>query len=254
MRFPQAVALITGGAQGLGRMFAGRLLERGTKVIVADMNVDAGHRFVEEVNNKYGPDKMKFLKCDVTNSKELSDKFEEAKDAFGRLDIICNNAGIMTTDPARSRLQVDVNVTAVIEGTYKGIELMSTRKGGDGGVIVNVGSAAGLDLMINAAVFSSTKHAVVAFSRSFKRLPNHKVDGVRVNCVCPYFCETQMVTKAIAENPENERIIRSIGMVNVEDVAEGFLRCVSDDDLNAGVVVVAPNRKIFEMKFGMEKM
>ena len=77
MKFNQAVALITGGAQGLGRMFTHKLLERGTKVVVADMNLEAGARIEEEALKRHGEGKLKFFKCDVTNSRELSDKFEE---------------------------------------------------------------------------------------------------------------------------------------------------------------------------------
>jgi len=235
---------------GLGRMFSKQLLERKVKVIVADMNPKAGAKFVEECNEKHGDGSVTFLQCDVTNGDQLRDTFEEAKNKFGRLDIVCNNAGIMTTDPARAKLQVDVNLTAVVQGTYFGIDAMSTRNGGDGGVVVNVASAAGLDLMINAAVFSATKAAVVTFTRAFKRLPTLKDDDVRVNCIAPYFVETQMVAGAIKENPESEMVIKKIGMVNIDDVGEGFMRCIINDQLNAGVVVIAPNHKIYEMKFG----
>jgi len=255
MKLNQAVALITGGAQGLGRTFSKKLLEQGTKVIVADLNKDAGEKFESDYCSKYGEKSVTFLPCDVTNSNQLRETFEEAKKRFGRLDIVCNNAGIMTTDPTKAKLQVDVNLTAVIEGTYNGIDLMSKKnKDGRGGVIVNVASAAGLDLMIDAAVFSATKHGVVAFTRSFKRLTNFKDDDVRVNCIAPFFCETAMVAKAIEENPAKEKVIKKIGMVNIADVGDGFMRSVVDEKLNAGVIVIAPNNKIYEMNFGMAKV
>jgi len=255
MKFQNSVALITGGAMGLGQMFSKKLLEQGTKIVVADINPKAGTKFMEHAKAKYGDDALTFMQCNVTDSQQLKDTFKAAKERFGRLDIVCNNAGIMTTDPRRAKQQVDINLTAVVEGTYHGIELMSRQNGGDGGVVVNVGSAAGIDLMINAAVFSATKHAVVAFTRSFKRLPNFVEDDVRVNCIAPYFCETNMVGAAIKENPEQENVIRKIGMVNIEDIGTGFMRCIAgDDQLNAGVIVVAPNNKIFEMKFGMNKL
>ena len=110
---------------GLGQMFSKKLLENGTKVVVADINPEAGNKFMDYAKTKYGDDALTFMHCNVRDSQQLKDTFKAAKERFGRLDIVCNNAGVMTTDPFRAKMQVDINLTAVIEGTYHGIELMS---------------------------------------------------------------------------------------------------------------------------------
>ena len=247
MKLNEAVALITGGAQGIGRLCAQRLMEQGTKVIVADIDDKAGNIFREESAARYGDNSSRFIKCDVADGKQLNRMFEEAKATYGRLDIISNNAGILTHNLKLARHVVDVNLKAVIQGTYKGIELMSKRQGGDGGVIVNIGSAAGIDLMMSEPVFTSTKHAVARFSEAFKKLPYFFEDGVRVNTICPFFCKTRTMEDALAENPEYEKVIRRIGMVTIDEVAVGFMKVVGDDDMNGETVVVTPSKKKYKM-------
>ena len=249
MQLNKTVALITGGAQGIGKRITQTLLNRGAKVIVADVDVEAGEKFQDECVHQFGRNRFHFLKCDLSKQEELNKTFEEAGAHFGRLDIVCNNAGMMTTEVQHTRLQVDLNLTAVMEGTFKGIELMSKQNGGGGGVIVNVASAAGLDLMKGAAVYTATKQAVVAFSRSFYALPYHTVDGVRVNCICPFYCDTRMVRSAARKMPGAFSIIEKIGWVGIDDIAKAFMTCVENDEMNAKVVVIEPPDKIFEMEF-----
>ena len=249
MQLSKAVALITGGSQGFGKKFAESLLHLGAKVVIVDVDVAAGEKFQSDSINQFGDNRLKFIKCDVTNSDELLGTFDAAKDCFGHLDIVCNNAGIVSLDPRRTKAQVNTNVTAVMEGTFKGIELMGKQNGGHGGVIVNVASAAGLDLMKGAPVYTATKHAVVAFSRSFKLLPYYKMDNIRVNCICPFFADTKMVRDGLALVPGGKKMVEQIGMVSIDDVGKGFMKCINDESMNGGVVVIAPPDKVFEMPF-----
>jgi len=249
MQLNKSVAFITGGAQGLGKRFAENLLKRGAKVVVADIDGEAGEKLKHESDKVFGNNKLHFVKSDLSNGGELIDAFEEAQSHFGQLDIVCNNAGIMSLNPQQSRLQVDLNLTAVIEGTFKGIDLMSTQNGGNGGVIINVASAAGLEPMPGHAVYTATKHAVVAFSRTFQTLPYHSLHGVRVNCICPFFVDTALVRNALEKNPKGLAMIDKIGWVDIEDVSKAFIGCVEDTEMNAKVTVVAPPDKIFEMQF-----
>jgi len=255
MQLNKAVALITGGALGLGRKVSETLLKNGASVIVADINVEAGQRFEKDSIAQFGDNKLKFLKCDVRNSKELHDTFDAAKACFGRLDIVCNNAGVGASNYKHARVGVDINLTAVIEGTFKGIELMSKKNGSDGGVIVNVASAAGLELLRPLPVYTATKHAVVAFTRCFSALPHYHDDGVRVNCFCPFFFETDLVKDGLKEYPAFFDIIQKLGgYVNIEDVVEGLMKCIVSEEMNGKVVVVRPPKDIFEMKFPNPKL
>lgn len=249
MILDKAVALITGGAQGFGKEFARCLLGNGTRVVVADMNKELGNSFQEECSKVYGQNKMKFVYCDVTNSQELNRTFELAKTEFGGLDIVCNNAGIISTKTSDVRPQIAVNLTAVIEGTYKGIELMSKSSGGNGGLIVNVASAAGFQMMPGAPVYTSTKHAVVAFTRSFKHLPIFATDGVRVNCICPFFCDTAMLRSAEEENPEMKKNFEALPKIQIKDVVKAFMQCVEDDNMNAKAVAIMPPDNVYTLVF-----
>jgi len=253
MKLEGAVALITGGALGIGKKLAETLLQKGTTVIIADINEAAGRKLEEDSQAQFGDNRFKFLKCDLRDSKQLHDTFDAAKAFCGRLDIVCNNAGIISLD---TRAVIDINLTSVIEGTFKGIELMSKKKNGDqsGGVIVNTASAAGLDVFhldhAPGAVYSATKHAVIAFTRCFNTLPHHVDDGVRVNCICPSYVETDMVKNVLKEDPPYIKKIESFGgFVEIEDVVEGMMRCIVTEDMNAKAIVIQPPNKIFEMRF-----
>ena len=124
MQLNKAVALITGGALGLGRKVSETLLKNGARVIIADINVEAGEKFENDSLAQFGENKLKFLKCDVRNREELHDTFDAAKACFGQLDIVCNNAGVGAPKYKHARAGVDINLTAVIEGTFKGIEVI----------------------------------------------------------------------------------------------------------------------------------
>merc|ERR1712080_281348 len=115
-------------------------------------------------------------------------------------------------------------------------------------------SVAGLDVFIldNApgAVYQRRVHGVIAFTRCFKTLPHHVDDGVRVNCICPSYVETDMVKNVLKEDPPYIKKIESFGgFVEIEDVVEGMMRCIVTEDMNAKAIVIQPPNKIFEMTF-----
>ena len=254
MNLNKAVALITGGAQGLGRSICESLLKQGTRVVVADINDTAGHKLLSQ--SRYG-DRLKFIHCNVSDKQQLRDTFIAAQQHFGRLDIVCNNAGIGSIDPARARLQVDINLTAVIEGTYHAIELMSKKNGGNGGLVVNVASAAGLNLLKPVPVYTATKQAVVSFTRCFDGLPTLAEDGVRVNCLCPFFFESGLVNEGFlgAGGGMLRKVIEMTGgFIKVEDVVEGFMKCANDPTMNGQAVVISPPNNVFTMKFPKAKL
>ena len=242
-------ALITGGVQGLGRRFALTLLQRGGNVVVADVDQNLGVKFESEIFKQYGDKRLKFIKCDVSDTKELHGAFDYCFEEFGQLDIVCNNAGIMTSDINLSSKQVAINLTAVIESTFKGIDLMSMKNGGNGGVVVNISSGSGYNVLRGAPVYTATKFGVIGFSRSFKFLPNILEDGVRVNCLCPLFLETEMTRKATMENPEVEYQINRVGYSDIDDVTDAFMMCIEDESLNGDVLAMHIPRHIYQLKF-----
>jgi len=255
MHLHKARALITGGASGLGRKLSDALLQRGAKVVIADINADEGKKAETQSLDQYGDDRLKFIQCDVTDKQQLHETFEAAHKCFGGLDIVCNNAGIIGDTYSIARTQVDINLTAVIEGTFRAIEPMSKQTVGGGGVVVNVASAAGIDLLKVAPVYTATKQGVVAFTRCFSALPHFVEDGVRVNCLCPFFFKSNLTEKSVEEHPQFGQLIHFLGgYVDVEHVVDGFLKVLQDDEMNAKAVVVQPPDKIYTMKFPPAKL
>jgi len=250
MKLLNSVAVITGGASGFGKEFVLSLLKQGAKVVIADIDTVVGSKFDSECQEVYGHGKSQFMECDVTNRERLREVFVAAQTQFGGLDIICNNAGIFTADPKLSKKMIDINLTAVVDGTYLGLELMSKKNGGRGGVITNISSAAGLQLMPYAHVYTATKFAVTAFTRTFRRQPEiASEDGVRVNCVCPFFSETDMLRKGKEEMPEHFDALSQFGLADVKDVVTAFNRTLAEDKMHGNCIAVMPGNAIYDVKF-----
>lgn len=193
------VALVTGGAGGIGRATCARLLDLGYSVGMVDTNKAFGDKAVEELVKKNAAFKGRiiFLECDVTNAKNLRETFEKVKSTFGnRLDVVFNNAGLFNEGMWEE--MVEINLTAVIRGTYLAINMMSKANGGNGGVVVNTGSMAGIIPRILPA-YSATKFGVVGFSQCFREIPGFtEKHGVRVNCVSPAKVATPLTTQDFA--------------------------------------------------------
>ncbi|XP_067852038.1 15-hydroxyprostaglandin dehydrogenase [NAD(+)]-like isoform X2 [Heptranchias perlo] len=158
------VALVTGAAQGLGKAFAEVLLKNGAKVSLLDINNAVGQEAKDAFDKIYGAQQTMFIHCDVTSESQLKDAFERTIGNFLQLDIVCNNAGI--ADEMNWQKCVDVNLVSVIRGTYLGLQYMSRKNGGAGGVIINVSSLAGIEPIIFAPVYTASKHGVVGFTRA----------------------------------------------------------------------------------------
>uniref|UniRef100_A0A8D0L4V6 15-hydroxyprostaglandin dehydrogenase [NAD(+)] n=1 Tax=Sphenodon punctatus TaxID=8508 RepID=A0A8D0L4V6_SPHPU len=127
------VALVTGAAQGIGRAFVQMLLEKGAKVVLVDLN------------REFEPQRTIFIQCDVADQEQFEGTFKKAVEHFGKLDILVNNAGVNNEKNWESTIQI--NLTSVIRGTYIGLEYMKKGNGGDGGVIINISSLAGENIL-----------------------------------------------------------------------------------------------------------
>lgn len=255
MSLQKCVALITGGVQGFGRAFTETLLKQGAKVAVLDINRQKGIALEEELKSTFGKDQVKFLPCDVTNTDQLHQCFEDVKSLFGSLNIVCNNAGILSSKIEDTRKIIDINLTAQIQGTYKGIELMSKKNGGDGGVVINLASAAGVTIMRKEPLYTASKHGVVSFTRSFEYLSSFEEDGVRVNCLCPFVCQsTDMAKNAFVDYDEDlKNFYLAMGSVDIADVVKAFMRCINEKKMNANAIGIYPHHKVFDLNFPMVK-
>ncbi|MBV8684101.1 MAG: glucose 1-dehydrogenase [Caulobacteraceae bacterium] len=187
------VALVTGGASGIGAACARRLAAEGATVVVTDLQDDKGQQVVAEITGAAG--KARYLHHDVTSEEAWVEVMAEVKRTFGHLDILVNNAGIGLGSPSITTMslkdfqrQQAINVDGVFLGMKHGLLLM--REAGNGGSIVNMSSVAGLKGSPTLAAYSATKGAVRLFTKAVALECAAAKDGVRVNSVHPGIIET----------------------------------------------------------------
>ncbi|MHB8530571.1 MAG: glucose 1-dehydrogenase [Caulobacteraceae bacterium] len=184
------VALVTGGASGIGAGCCELLAGEGATVVIADVQDDKGAALAERLGGK-----VRFIHHDVTLEEAWIEIIAEIRQAFDRLDILVNNAGIglgsasiTTMSLADWRRQQAVNVEGVFLGTKHALPLM--RKADNGGAVINMSSVAGLKGSPTLAAYSATKGAVRLFTKAVALECAAARDGIRVNSVHPGIIET----------------------------------------------------------------
>jgi 3-oxoacyl-[acyl-carrier protein] reductase len=182
MRLRDKIAIVTGAGSGFGEGIAQRFAQEGAKVVVADINADAGKRVAAAVQGE-------FVQADVTRAADWARLVQAATAKFGRLDIVVNNAG--WTHRRKPYLEVSeaefdkvyaVNVKSVYLSALHAVPVF--RKGG-GGCFVNIASTAGVRPRPGLTVYNSSKGAVIVMSKSMAA--ELGPDRIRVNCVNPVF-------------------------------------------------------------------
>lgn len=183
------IALVTGGASGIGRGSALLLAKEGATVVVSDIQDDMGKDTVGTIK-KAGGDAI-YLRHDVANEDAWVSVIGEIKSRFGKLHVLVNNAGIAVAGPiltmtlADWRRQESINLDGVFLGVKHGVPLM---KESGGGSIVNISSVAGLKGSANLAGYCATKGGVRLFTKAAAM--EFAGDGIRVNSVHPGIIET----------------------------------------------------------------
>merc|ERR1712043_7995 len=165
------VAVVTGGAQGIGKGIAIALLNEGAKVVIADIAKGAAYKFVDEAEDMVGEDLCHFIECGVRDSAALNKMLDDAKEWGGRLDIVVNSAGIFSKESKDAKSVLLSNLVHRVESTYKAIDLMSKQKGGKGGLVVNLSSISGLRIDKVSPFYTASESGIVAFTRSFGLWP-----------------------------------------------------------------------------------
>ncbi|KAF9551776.1 hypothetical protein EC957_004099 [Mortierella hygrophila] len=235
MHVENKVAIITGASSGLGKALAERLVSKGAKVILGDIDLKDGLRLANELNYGKKEEVAYFVQCDVTKYDQQAALFTAAQTHFGRVDIIANNAGIAENAPLWEdekgiwKKVIDIDLSAVVEGTRLGIEALK-KQGGEGGVIINTASLAGLYPQPRTPVYSAAKFGVVGFTRSFKDFG----DNIRINAVAPSFAPTKII------EPIKEVVTKMGALVTVEMVTDAFMLLIEDDSYSGDIARVTP--------------
>ena len=229
MKLEGKVAVVTGGASGIGRALARRFMTAGTKAVaVADLQGDALQTVAQEIG-------ALAVVCDVSKEAELQNLVEKTENELGPIDVFCSNAGIAMlgdeheTDEAWQR-NWDVHVMAHVYAARAVAQKMAAR---GSGYLVNTSSAAGLLTHIKSATYSVTKHAAVAFAEYLSI--NYGPSGVKVSVLCP-----QAVNTAMIKGKEGD--VASVdGMIEPETLAECVIETMDREEF-----LILPHPQVLE--------
>lgn len=226
------VAIVTGASKGIGASIAKHLAAAGASVVVNySSSKEGAERVVEEIKKSGG--KTIAIKANMTSAKEIDQLFAESKKAFGKLDILVNNAGVYEFMPLEGvtedhfHKQFNLNVLGLILATKKAAEDFGDK----GGVIINISSVASVSPLANASVYSATKGAVDAITKSLAIELGLK--KIRVNSLNPGMIETEGVHAAgFAESDFRKQIEKDTPLGRIgqpEDVGRVAVFLASDD-------------------------
>lgn len=226
MRLENKVAVITGGASGIGLAAVKRFVEEGAKVAVLDYNEQAG----EKVAVAYG-DKVAFFKVDVSNQEQVQQAVKAIAAHFGNIDILINNAGI-TRDASLLKMSaadfdqvIQINLNGVFYCTQAVVPYMIEQKYGK---IINTSSVSAERGNFGQTNYTATKAALIGMTKTWAKEFGRK--GINVNAVAPGFVETEMVDSVPSEITGMISTITSMQrMGEPEDVANAYLFLASDE-------------------------
>ena len=235
MRLKDRVALVTGGAAGIGKATAQRFLEEGARVIICDVNPEAGRAAVEEL----GPNAA-FYQVNVAGRQAVQEWVDAVVQEYGRVDILVNNAGVLRDNilvkvkdgelvkqmpEADFDLVIGVNLKGVFNCTQAVAPYMINQ---GGGVILNASSVVGLDGNFGQTNYVATKAGVIGMTKVWAReLGRSKI---RVNAVAPGFIATEMVMQMPEKVLESMVARVPLGRLGQpRDIADAYLFLASDE-------------------------
>lgn len=230
-RLKGKIAIVTGGAAGFGEAIVRLYVKEGARVVIADLAQEQGQALAAELGEQAA-----FVVCDVSSGPQVAALVQATVERFGVPDIVVNNAG--TTHGNQPMLQVDeatfdrmfaVNVKSIYHMAQAVVPLMRERRSG---VILNVGSTAGIRPRPGLTWYNGSKGAVNLLSKSMA--VELGPDGIRVNAICPVIGETALLEKfmGVPDTPENRaKFIATIPLGRLSrpsDVAAAALFLASD--------------------------
>ena len=235
MRLKDRVALITGGAAGIGKATAQRFIEEGARVFICDVNEEAGAAAVRVLGEN-----AEFCQVDVTDRAAVQAWVDAAVEKHGRVDVLVNNAGVLRDNmlvkvkdgelvKQMPEADFDLVISVNLKGVFNCAQAVAPymiRQGG--GVILNATSIVGLDGNFGQTKYVATKAGVIGMTKVWARELGRS--GVRVNAVAPGFTATEMVMQMPEKVLDGMRARTPLGrMAEPRDIANAYLFLASDE-------------------------
>ncbi|MDE0186147.1 MAG: glucose 1-dehydrogenase [Candidatus Poribacteria bacterium] len=231
MRLANKVAIITGGASGIGQATALLFAKEGAKIVVADLNEESSHETVERI--RFAGGEAVYARTDVTSAKDVEEMVQFTCGVYGKLDVLFTGAGIAMRLPVVDLPEEDWNRCIAIN--LKGIFLSckyaipEMLKHG-GGSIINVSSIYGIVGSKNRAAYLASKGGVANLTRGMAL--DYAADNIRANCICPGFTDTPLVRGIVKTQEEYQSLAEQHPIARLatpQDIAYGALYLASDE-------------------------
>ncbi|PEL11151.1 SDR family NAD(P)-dependent oxidoreductase [Bacillus sp. AFS017336] len=229
MKLKDKVAIVTGGASGIGEATVRLFVEEGAKVVIADFS-ERGKGISEELNSN-GYDTL-FVKTDVTKEEDIKQMINETVNKYSKLDIMYANAGVADDAPAHElsfdkwKRTIDINLSGVFLSDKYSIEQF--LKQGTGGVIVNAGSIHSFVALPGPTAYSSSKGGVKLLTQNL--CTAYAKNGIRINAICPGYIDTPLLKNVDPKNKEYLVSLHPQGRLGKpEEIAKAVLFLASDD-------------------------
>jgi len=231
VKLKDKVAVVTGGARGIGREISGTFLKEGAAVYIFDVDCGQGDKTVREFKSVYGKNKINFLEVDITNEENVESSIEKIIGIEEGIDILVNNAGI-TRDNLILRMSledwqkvIDINLTGAFICSKYIVKNMVKKRSGK---IINISSIVGVHGNAGQSNYSSSKAGIIGLTKTLARELAGR--NILVNAIAPGYIETEMTEKLsdkVKEKLMEQIPTRRLG--SVKDVAKTVLFLASDD-------------------------
>ena len=237
------VIVITGASSGIGEATAKLLAQNGAKVVLGARRIDKLEKLVKEIHTSGGTAECKAV--DVTDRDDVKAFAEFAKDKFGRVDVIFNNAGVMPLSPMNALKveewdnMINVNIRGVLNGIAAALPIMEAQGGGQ---IINTASIGAHVVLPTGAVYCATKYAVWAISEGLRQ----ESQNIRVTTISPGVVETELGSDITDESAKVAlQEFRKISL-SPDAIARAVLYAVSQpDDVDVNEIIVRPTASAF---------
>jgi 2-hydroxycyclohexanecarboxyl-CoA dehydrogenase len=229
------VAIVTGGARGIGKGITRALAAQGARVAIADLILEEAEKNASEIEREGGVSTA--IQTDITDLDQVKAMVAQVKELYGPVDILVNNAGwdrielFMKTTPDLWDRIIDINYRGILNCIYSVVDDMMSRNSGK---IISISSDAGRVGSMGEAVYAGAKGAIIAFSKSLAReLARYKIN---VNVICPGPTPTPLVEEMMEEGEFARKVLSSIDKIvplkrmgTPEDIAHAVVFLASDE-------------------------